>query len=112
LINLLDNAVKYSPEGSLIEVRLTSEDNTARLSVTDHGCGIPKQEQERIFEPFYRIGAGAAKANGATGSGLGLALVLRAVQAHGGQVTLKSEPGIGSTFTITIPLQKGEDLTA
>lgn len=112
LINLLDNAVKYSPEGSLIEVRLTSEDNTARLSVTDHGCGIPKQEQERIFEPFYRIGASAGKANGATGSGLGLALVLGAVQAHGGQVTLKSEPGTGSTFTITIPLQKGEDLTA
>ena len=110
LTNLLDNAVKYSPEGSLIEVRLTSEDNTARLSVTDHGCGIPKKEQERIFDPFYRIGAG--QANGATGSGLGLALVRRAVQAHGGQISLKGEPGIGSTFTITIPLQRGEDLTA
>jgi len=112
LINLLDNAVKYSPEGSLIEVRLTSEDNTARLSVTDHGCGIPKQEQERIFEPFYRISAAAGKADGATGSGLGLALVRRAVRAHGGQVSVKSESGTGSTFTITIPLQKGEDLTA
>jgi len=55
VINLLDNVVKYSPEGNPIELHLTSHDGVARLSVSDRGYGIPKQEQERIFEPFYRV---------------------------------------------------------
>jgi two-component system phosphate regulon sensor histidine kinase PhoR len=109
LINLLDNAVKYSPEGSLIEVSLVRVYKTARLSVADRGCGIPRREQRRIFEPFYRVGSQAGKDGAATGSGLGLALVLGAVRDHGGQVCVRSEPGAGSTFEITFPLCGAEE---
>jgi len=101
VINLLDNAVKYSPQGSPIELGLTSIDGVVRLSVTDHGFGIPKQEQERIFEPFYRVESGDGQK--AAGSGLGLSLVCRTVEAHGGRVFVESEPGAGSTFVVEIP---------
>jgi len=101
LVNLLDNAAKYSPRGSPIDVALTSDGGWARLRVTDRGVGIPAHEHERIFEPFYRSKAG----DGATtGSGLGLALVSRTVTAHGGQIDVQSEPGKGSTFVVSLPL--------
>jgi signal transduction histidine kinase len=101
LVNLLDNAAKYSPEGSPIEVALTSDGAWARLRVRDQGMGIPEREHARIFEPFYRS---AANGGSATGSGLGLALVSRTVSAHGGHITVESEPGKGSTFVVSLPL--------
>lgn len=102
VVNLLDNAVKYSPETAPVEVRLWSDDSVVSLAVTDHGCGIPEEERERIFEPFYRVESGDAQR--VAGSGLGLALVRRTVEAHGGRVEVQSRVGEGSTFVVRLPL--------
>jgi signal transduction histidine kinase len=101
LINLLDNAVKYSPVGSPVEVSLAMDDGGVRLAIADRGPGIAEAERERIFEEFYRIETGDTQR--VTGSGLGLALVRRTVEAHGGRVTVASRVGEGSTFSVWIP---------
>ncbi|MBA3766722.1 MAG: ATP-binding protein [Acidobacteria bacterium] len=108
-MNLLDNAVKYSASAKEITVRLDQEEGFIRLSVTDHGIGIPREEQEKIFDKFYRVSTGLV--HDVKGSGLGLALVKHIVEAHRGKVTVKSEPGRGSSFTIHLPAAKisGED---
>jgi len=102
VVNLLDNAVKYSGSGREIDVRVERLDADVAISVTDRGIGIPREEQNRIFERFYRVGTGLV--HDVKGSGLGLALVHHIVEAHGGTVTVASEPGRGSTFTIRLPL--------
>lgn len=102
LINLLDNAVKYSPEGSPIVVRLGANGRAVRLEICDCGRGIPESERQRIFEEFYRIDTGEAQV--AAGSGLGLALVHRTIKAHGGRVLVESQHGKGSTFTVELPV--------
>lgn len=102
LMNLLDNAVKYSPQGGGVELELCREGTWARLSVHDQGCGIPSEHHARIFEDFYRVESGEAQR--VSGSGLGLALVRRSVEAHGGRVAVDSRPGAGSTFTVWLPL--------
>jgi len=102
LLNLLDNAVKYSRGAQEIEVTLRRQGRSAFLAVRDHGAGIPPEEQERIFELFYRTND--AIVQGVKGSGLGLTLVKHIVAAHGGRVHLKSRPGEGSTFTIELPM--------
>ena len=99
--NLFSNAIKYSPDGGSIEVRLRIERATARLSVTDEGVGIPREHQERIFEKFFRGGAVAA---GIGGTGLGLAVAREIVEAHGGEIGFRSTEGIGSTFWLRLPL--------
>jgi signal transduction histidine kinase len=108
-MNLLDNAVKYSGSAREILVRLDREDDQVRLSVTDHGIGIPREEQEKIFDKFYRVSTGLV--HDVKGSGLGLSLVKHIVEAHHGRVTVRSEPGRGSSFTIHLPAEKtsGED---
>ncbi|HEV2915383.1 MAG TPA: HAMP domain-containing sensor histidine kinase [Pyrinomonadaceae bacterium] len=108
-MNLLDNAVKYSGTAREIVVRLDAEDGLIRLSVTDHGIGIAREEQEKIFEKFYRVSTGLV--HDVKGSGLGLSLVKHIVEAHRGKVTVRSEPGRGSSFTIHLPAEKtsGED---
>ncbi len=108
-MNLLDNAVKYSASAKEITVRLDQEEGFIRLSVTDHGIGIPREEQGKIFDKFYRVSTGLV--HDVKGSGLGLALVKHIVEAHRGRVTVKSEPGRGSSFTIHLPAAKitGED---
>jgi signal transduction histidine kinase len=103
--NLLENAVKYSPDGGAVRLDVRATSGHVRMTVTDTGIGIPAQDQRRIFEQFVR-GSGAA-AWGATGSGLGLALVDRVVRAHGGEVELDSVPGRGSIFTIVLPMEAG-----
>lgn len=101
LWNLLDNAAKYSPEGSLINVRLGQDQGRVAIGVEDEGPGIPAVDRERIFQKFVR-GAGAREA-GIKGTGVGLAMVDRIVRAHGGEIRLESEPGRGSTFTMLWP---------
>lgn len=104
LVNLIDNAIKFSLQGSLIAIALAPDEErrTWRLSVRDEGPGIPKGEQSRIFERFYRPGDELRRET--QGTGIGLSLVKSIVEAHRGTVTVESESGKGSTFTLTFPL--------
>ena len=102
LINLLNNAIKYSPERKSIKVTLRREERRVLLSVADQGIGIPRSEQRRIFEKFYRVETSLVHTT--KGSGLGLALVQHITEAHGGRVELVSAPGEGSTFTLALPV--------
>lgn len=101
-VNLLDNAIHYTPSGGCVSVRLASEPASVRLSVTDSGVGIPPEHINRVFDRFYRVDESRARADG--GSGLGLSIVKLAAESHQGSVRLTSELGRGSTFTVTLPL--------
>jgi len=101
LVNLVENAIKYSPDGGRIEVRLDSDRGNVRISVTDEGLGIPASEQERIFEKFHRLDPGMSR--GVGGSGLGLYISREIVSQLEGTLTVESAPGEGSTFTVTLP---------
>lgn len=103
LVNLLTNAVKYSPKGGEITLRVRRHDATLVIHVQDEGIGIPYADQSRLFEPFVRAG----NATAFQGTGLGLAIVKQSVEAHGGKITLDSAENAGTTFTIELPL-KGE----
>ena len=100
LQNLLGNAVKYSPAGSEVAVRVSVEDGEARLSVADRGIGVARDQLPRLFERFYRAGVTGAPA----GLGLGLYISRMLVEAHGGRIWAQSAPGEGSTFTVALPL--------
>lgn len=100
--NLLDNAVRYTHDGGTVSVSLRSDDNDVVIEVADTGEGIPLQFQTRVFERFFRVGTDRARATG--GTGLGLALVKHVAELHGGHVTLRSELGEGSTFTVRLPV--------
>jgi K+-sensing histidine kinase KdpD len=102
LRNLLSNAIRYSPQGGMITVQGEREADRAVLSIRDEGIGIPAEEQERIFERFYRVDTGLA--GEVSGVGLGLAVCQGIVEAHGGQIWVESEPGQGSRFYFTLPL--------
>jgi two-component system sensor histidine kinase SenX3 len=102
LFNILDNAVKYSEDGGKVVLEAEVEDRQVVLSVSDHGIGIPPGEQERIFERFYRVDRARSRAAG--GTGLGLAIVRHVAQAHGGDVSVESSEGQGSTFRLRLPL--------
>jgi len=101
--NLLDNAVKYSGDSKDIVVRLSAETDHVVIAVRDHGIGIARDEQRKIFERFHRVGTGLV--HDVKGSGLGLSIVHHIVAAHGGTVTVDSEPGEGSTFTMRLPIR-------
>ncbi len=105
LLNLINNAVKYSDSEKFLGVNVYRTNGTVKLEVVDHGIGIPRGEQSKIFEKFYR--AGDPLVHNTKGSGLGLSLVRHIVQAHGGNVSVDSTPGKGSTFTIALPLSSG-----
>ncbi len=102
LINLVDNALKHSPAGAEVLVGLDAQDHKARLWVEDSGPGIPPEEHERIFEQFYRRGSELRRES--TGIGIGLTLVRHIVQAHRGQVQVRSAAGQGSRFTLILPM--------
>lgn len=99
--NLFENAVKYSPHGDTVWVELARRGKRVEIAVRDQGVGIPAAEQRRIFEKFVR--GSAARASGIRGTGIGLALARQMVRAHGGDITLESEPGRGSTFRVVLP---------
>ncbi|MFP3912750.1 MAG: two-component system histidine kinase PnpS [Desulfobacteraceae bacterium] len=101
VVNLLDNAIKYSPDQSVIRMQVTREDNEIRIAVRDQGCGIPRKHLARIFERFYRVDKARSRQLG--GTGLGLAIVKHIAEAHGGRASVESTPGKGSTFTIHLP---------
>ena len=98
--NLMENAVKYSDKEANVDVSIKQDEHFTIISVSDHGVGIDKKYQKKIFEQFYRIPATHHK----SGYGIGLAMVKYAVKAHGGTIKVVSEPGKGSTFTFTLPL--------
>lgn len=104
LANLLGNAMKYSGESRDIEVEASLEADEVRLAVRDRGIGIPRRELGRIFRKFYRIERGLG--GGPQGCGLGLAIVDHTMRGHGGRVTVESEPGHGSTFTLWFPISE------
>jgi two-component system sensor histidine kinase SenX3 len=103
--NLLANAVAYSPEDTKIAVAARARSGFAEIAVTDSGIGIPRADRSRIFERFYRVDQSRASRTG--GTGLGLAIVKHVASNHGGSVTVWSEEGVGSTFTLRIPLAAG-----
>ena len=104
LVNLVDNAVKYSPEGGRVELRVRSANGSCLIEVADEGLGIPPEERERIFEKFYRLDP--QQTQGVGGSGLGLYISRELVERMDGRLRVESEPGKGSRFTVELPLRR------
>ncbi|MFN8050459.1 MAG: ATP-binding protein [Acidimicrobiales bacterium] len=100
--NLVDNAVKYSPDGASVSVDVSATDTTVSIRVSDTGDGIPTRDLDRVFERFYRVDRARSRDTG--GTGLGLAIVRHVAQNHGGEVSVRSKEGQGSEFTLTLPL--------
>ncbi|HEY9707719.1 MAG TPA: HAMP domain-containing sensor histidine kinase, partial [Oculatellaceae cyanobacterium] len=98
--NLLSNAIKYSPQGSTVKFDLACDQSNAILRIQDEGIGIPLEDQQHLFESFYR----GRNVGSVSGTGLGLAIVKSCVTLHGGQIAVESEVGVGSSFTVTLPL--------
>jgi signal transduction histidine kinase len=109
MYNLLSNAVKFTPEQRSIGVEMVRDPQCDRISVSDSGIGIPKEEQEAIFREFYQ--AGTTTEGVREGTGLGLAITKRLVELHGGKIWVESEPGRGSCFTFTLPIQQPQAVT-
>jgi len=101
VLNLIDNAIKYSEPGSKIKITIRRRDNEIAIAVQDNGCGIEEKHLSRLFERFYVVDKSRSRKLG--GTGLGLAIVKHIAQVHGGSVTVESSPGHGSTFTIHLP---------
>ena len=103
LVNLLENALKFSPEGTQVTVRGTKTRKEAILRVIDQGRGVPEEELEHVFEPFYR----GAPAQDQTGTGLGLAIARGFAEANGGRLWAESRPGQGAVFALALPTGRG-----
>jgi signal transduction histidine kinase len=95
----VSNAIKYSPPGSAVEIHINCTLDQILLSVEDYGIGIPTDEQEHLFETFFR----ASNTGDVPGNGLGLAIVRQSVELHGGSITFESRPGEGTTFFVILP---------
>ena len=101
LVNLVNNAIKYNREGGSVTILTTQTNTMTTIRIVDTGIGIPAQDLPHLFERFYRVDKARSRETG--GTGLGLSIVDSIVRLHGGAVTVESEPGKGSTFTITLP---------
>jgi two-component system sensor histidine kinase KdpD len=99
LVNLLDNAVKYSPADTLIEINVLQIQNTIQIEICDRGIGIPAEDLERVFDKFYRV----QRPESVSGTGLGLAICKGIIEAHGGTVRAEIRPGGGTIVTLSIP---------
>ena len=104
LHNLLENAVAHTRQGGSVTVKAWQQDNQVKISVADTGEGIPAEDLPNIFERLYRVDKSRTRATG--GSGLGLTIAKRLIEAHGGKIEVESEPGKGSTFTLTLPVSE------
>jgi heavy metal sensor kinase len=102
LLNLVDNALRYTPTGGTVRIEVARNADAAVVRVRDTGPGIPDAERERIFERFYRVDQGRSRGDG--GTGLGLAIAREVAEAHGGRIEVESKPGRGSTFSLILPL--------
>jgi Amt family ammonium transporter len=105
LLNLLSNAIKFTPEGGRVGVRAEPVDEHVEVAVSDTGVGIAPEDHEAVFEEFRQVGSVARKVEG---TGLGLALSRKFVELHGGRIWVTSQVGVGSTFTFTLPVRRGE----
>jgi signal transduction histidine kinase len=105
LLNLLSNALKFTPEGGQIDVSVGVQNGVAEVAVTDTGVGIAPEDQEAVFEEFRQVGTADKKVEG---TGLGLALSRKFIELHGGKIWVESEVGKGSTFTFTLPVRREE----
>jgi two-component system sensor histidine kinase KdpD len=105
LVNLLDNALKYSPASAPIEVRARVEDSQAVIEIADHGIGVPREDLERVFDKFYRV----QRPGQVTGTGLGLSICKGIVEAHGGRIWAQNRPGGGTLITVALPLNTPEE---
>ncbi|MBU1586786.1 MAG: two-component sensor histidine kinase [Actinobacteria bacterium] len=101
LHNLVSNAIQYSPKSTRVGIGVSNREGIVEIAVTDQGVGIPEEDQDRVFERFFRTDPARSRNTG--GSGLGLSIVKHAIQNHGGDVRVWSQPGHGSTFTIRLP---------
>jgi signal transduction histidine kinase len=101
LLNLLDNAIRFTPQGGRVVVSTGADDGAVRLSVEDSGPGIPPEERERVFQRFYRLPGDTARTD--DGNGLGLPIVMGIAQAHGGRVELAAAGSGGSLFQLVLP---------
>jgi heavy metal sensor kinase len=106
ILNLLDNAVKYTPSGGEISLALARQNGHAEIVVRDTGIGIPETDQARVFDRFFRVDKARARAMG--GAGLGLSIAQWIVEVHGGAITVNSAPGHGSTFTVVLPVKSSD----
>lgn len=104
ILNLTENAIRYSPPRSVVTVRVWCQDGVAHITVSDHGCGIAAADVPKIFDAFFR--ADRARARDTGGSGLGLAIAQQIVLVHGGWITVESQPNEGSTFTVSLPAER------
>lgn len=102
LFNLVENAVKYGPEGGQVQISASLEGETAIIAVADQGPGIPQELRERVFEPFFRVDSARSRQSG--GTGLGLALVRAIAELHGGSASVEEAPTGGARFTLKIPV--------
>ena len=102
LVNLVNNALKYSQDEKYLGVKLYRDNGSVKLEVADRGIGIARRDQAKIFEKFYR--AGDPLVHNTKGSGLGLSLVRHITEAHGGEIEVESSPGTGSKFIMSLPL--------
>lgn len=110
LNNLLDNAIKYSPGGGRVFIKVEVQDGQILVGVRDEGVGIPPEEREKVFEPFYRVERG--ETIGIGGVGIGLSICKTIIELHGGRIWVESEPGKGSIFYFTVPVGEGKGVMA
>jgi len=101
LFNIVDNALKYSPDGAPVEIRAEFFQHKAQVTIKDSGLGIPREDLKRIFEKFYRV----ERSQNVSGTGLGLCISKSIIEAHNGKICAESAPGKGSTFTVELPLE-------
>jgi two-component system phosphate regulon sensor histidine kinase PhoR len=97
---LVDNAIKFSPKGGTVEIRMSDENEHVQVAVEDHGIGIPKENMDHIFDRFYHLERSGDDLFG--GIGLGLAITRQVIQEHHGNIDVESEPGKGTVFTLTL----------
>ena len=108
IINIVNNAIKFSPDGSIINVRAKKEKDDVLFEIQDYGKGIPEDKQKKVFETFYQVDSGMDRKFG--GAGLGLAISRGVILSHDGNIDVKSAIGKGSTFRFILPLKPAENL--